>query len=153
MKAMKKDLAGVSPVIAVILMVAITVVLAGVVFLWAQSFTEGSGDTVTTLNVRIKLYEDTTVANQDDKLEIEVLGGTIDWDNYAVKVNGVEYAQTGPLDATPAVITISNAGDTALFVDDMGITKGTAYKVQIVDLDGNKVAYTSENVVALSYAS
>ncbi len=40
MKAMKKNDMGVSPVIAVILMVAITVVLAGVVFLWAQSFTD-----------------------------------------------------------------------------------------------------------------
>ena len=48
MKALKKN-DGVSPVIAVILMVAITVVLAGVVFLWAQSFTDDAEGDVETV--------------------------------------------------------------------------------------------------------
>ena len=39
-----KDDEGVSPVIAVILMVAITVVLAAVLYVWAASFLDGSGE-------------------------------------------------------------------------------------------------------------
>ena len=41
-KNMKNDDEAVSPVIATILMVAITVVLAGVLFVWANSLAEGN---------------------------------------------------------------------------------------------------------------
>ena len=42
-KLFRKDDKGVSPVIAVILMVAITVVLAGVLYVWVSQFSTGSG--------------------------------------------------------------------------------------------------------------
>ena len=42
--AIRKDEEGVSPVIAVILMVAITVVLAAVLYVWAASFLDGTGE-------------------------------------------------------------------------------------------------------------
>ena len=41
--AIRKDEEGVSPVIAGILMVAITVVLAAVLYVWAASFLDGTG--------------------------------------------------------------------------------------------------------------
>ena len=42
---MWKDMTGVSPIIAVILMVAITVVLAATIYVWVSGFGGGSGET------------------------------------------------------------------------------------------------------------
>src|SRR5512136_2126464 len=112
MKAMKKDLAGVSPVIAVILMVAITVVLAGVVFLWAQSFTNDTGDTVNTLNIKVSLDSNVFLcgANPDHAgVNIEVLGGTVNWDEYKVVITTASditlYNQAVATDVSAAPVT------------------------------------------------
>ena len=148
MKSLVKKDMGVSPVIAVILMVAITVVLAGVVFLWAQSFTEDTGDDVRNLNIKVSLYEDTDAAAADI-LEIEVLGGTIIWGDYEVNVESTDAGSP----TSGATGGQSTAGDTAVFTSPVVITSGQTYKVQIIDLEANKVAYTSENVIAKSYDS
>jgi len=154
MKAMKKNDLGVSPVIAVILMVAITVVLAGVVFLWAQSFTDDAEGDVRSLNIKVSLYSDT--ADAADKLEIEVLGGTIIWTDYKVVVFGEATITDTDGPDSGATDDKSNAGDTAVFNldgDGSTINAGEGYKVQIIDLEGNKVIYTNENVIATSYNS
>ncbi len=83
---------GVSPVIAVILMVAITVVLAGVVVLWVTrlSKTEEEGPEMLTLDV--KLYDDDI---NGDYMEIyNNGGGTINWANYKITIDGTPIAGT-----------------------------------------------------------
>ncbi len=154
MKALKKNDMGVSPVIAVILMVAITVVLAGVVFLWAQSFTEDADGGVETLNIKVAAYQDET-NSAADKLEIEVLGGTIVWGDYTVKVDGVEWLLFDDGDGV-AGNTKTTAGQTAVYYSDADgesgdFLKGESYKVQIINLEQNKVVFTNEDVIAKSY--
>ena len=50
---MWKDMTGVSPIIAVILMVAITVVLAATIYVWVSGFGGGSGS-----NIALTLKQD-----------------------------------------------------------------------------------------------
>ncbi len=54
MNRIRKDNKGVSPVIATILMVAITVVLAGVLVVYLQTLPSGGGDVETTLGLRVE---------------------------------------------------------------------------------------------------
>jgi flagellin-like protein len=128
MKALKKNNLGVSPVIAVILMVAITVVLAGVVFLWAQSFTEDTGDTVDTLSVDMEL--DAT----NDILTVTPLKGNIDWADYKIVCNGDEILMTGT----------TNAGISQDFALNNTITAGEEYNVKFVSLGDQSVVVDTE---------
>jgi flagellin-like protein len=52
--SISEDKFGVSPVIAVILMVAITVVLAGVLYVWVTSLSEPSSNKLETLSATVK---------------------------------------------------------------------------------------------------
>jgi flagellin-like protein len=54
MNRIRKDNKGVSPVIATILMVAITVVLAGVLVVYLQTLPSGAGDVQTTIGTRVE---------------------------------------------------------------------------------------------------
>ncbi len=60
MKRMKKNDEAVSPVIAIILMVAITVVLAGVLYMWVISMADTGGD------VSIMAFEASDGVNKDE---------------------------------------------------------------------------------------
>ena len=150
MKAMKKNDMGVSPVIAVILMVAITVVLAGVVFLWAQSFTDDTGGTVETLNIKATATSDGT----DNYLIIEVMGGSVDFTKYQVKLTEVgDPTNSVTFDSTdldvPATTTY-NAGDTASFTSTSGtdlltlITTGNSMNVKIINIGDNKIVWEND---------
>lgn len=128
MKAMKKNDLGVSPVIAVILMVAITVVLAGVVFLWAQSFTEDAGDSVKTLSVDMELDAG------DGTLTITPLKGNIDWSEYKIICNGDEITFTGT----------TNAGLSQTFALNNTVTAGNDYNVKIVIIEDQTVVLNTD---------
>lgn len=134
MKAMKKNDLGVSPVIAVILMVAITVVLAGVVFLWAQSFTDDAEGGVETINVKGSLDDS---ANE---LYLEVISGTLEWADYKIMVNGTTQLSTTD--------TSSSAGSTATFTD-MDYVVGTEYNVKIINIADNKVVW-EDDIIAVA---
>ena len=80
----------VSPVIATILMVAITVVLAGVLFVWASSLAEGNTDG------NLALYQfsaedangDTTDQNDDNLVRVTMSqGGDLNWASISVKIS------------------------------------------------------------------
>jgi len=129
MKAMKKNIMGVSPVIAVILMVAITVVLAGVVFLWAQSFTEDTGDTVKTLSVDMDLEYDTTADDGSGDLYVTSLKGDIDWGDYTVLVAGGEIAGQSVAVADPGIAT-----GFAITAAEGPLVIGDSFEIQIVSI-------------------
>ena len=127
MKALKKN-DGVSPVIAVILMVAITVVLAGVVFLWAQSFTDDADGGVDTINVKAN------ADGSDDALYFEVISGTMKWDDYKILTT------TAGLE--------SSAGEKATFAGAAGadsfFSKTIEYNVRIVNIADNAVVWEDD---------
>ncbi len=154
MKAMKKN-DGVSPVIAVILMVAITVVLAGVVFLWAQSFTDEAGGGGEILNVRGTIDANGFADDTPDSysgLEIEVISGTVSWSEYKVTIEGVQvYTETQAAALTAANAGSSSAGESQWFtiatyevVAGTPLVAGTEYNVKIVNIGDNVVVWEDD---------
>ncbi len=135
----KKDLIGVSPVIAVILMVAITVVLAGVVFIWASSFTNQAQGEPSYFHVRPSLTT-TGGIHPDQKLTVEILNGKIEWDQFSVKIDDIELNATANID---------NAGDMEIFdvphfdfpSGGLLLQVGNHYTLKIISLDQNKIVF------------
>ena len=156
MKAMKKNTLGVSPVIAVILMVAITVVLAGVVFLWAQSFTDEAGGGGEILNVKgsidVNGFADNTatpVEHVHSVLTIETISGTVDWSLYKVTVGGVQVYDVASLTTTPDTSNglTASAGDSTYFSVAAWttlLTAGTEYNVKIVNIGENALVWEDD---------
>jgi flagellin-like protein len=142
MRRIIKGKYGVSPVIAVILMVAITVVLAGVVFLWAQSFSEYTGDDVSFFHADITIRTDEgTPPNQE--LEVLMLKGKVEWTRYEV------YFEDIHLTGSTAV---TQAGNSETFnIPDSGsggidIQISSEYNVRIVSIDNMETVYNGNAV-------
>jgi flagellin-like protein len=133
MKALKKNDLGVSPVIAVILMVAITVVLAGVVFLWAQSFT-GNEDTVTAISVDAELEYDDTVAAESTDLYITPTKGEIDWSIHKIYFEGTEVVHGLTTTTTTGATQPIQISSVAGFA-----TVGEDYQFRIVNVENDQV--------------
>ena len=136
----RMDEEGVSPVIAIILMVAITVVLAGVLYVWVTSLAN-TEDTVETLNLtaEVEVNDLSTLAN----LTIEQRGGDkITWADYTVKLDGTKL--TGQTDALGVAKPTSETGDTTIWAAGAGYVEDEDYKVQIIDESDNIVW---ENIV------
>ena len=75
---MWKDMTGVSPIIAVILMVAITVVLAATIYVWVSGFGGGGGGTPA-----ISMNAD----NVNDKLIVTSCDPGINWTDISIKAS------------------------------------------------------------------
>jgi len=155
----RKDDKGVSPVIATILMVAITVVLAAVLYLMVSNFTDSDQGGVVTGSISTeKDPNDSGVGkirfgtfNPSQKpvdLTINIENGTgisrytYDTASEAWTVVGADNANTGA--SLPFVylsdVTRINSGDTATFK----IGSGFSYTVRIV-IGGNEVATSTLN--------
>jgi len=96
----------VSPVIATILMVAITVVLAGVLYVWASSLAEGNTDGDLTLYVFTAEDAGGTVSDNGTDALVRVAmtqGSGINWASLDVKITVGE--------GTPMTCDRSEAGD------------------------------------------
>lgn len=106
-----------------------TIVLAGVTFLWAQSYDDTSVTTYETMNVR------GTIDASEDLLYLEVISGSYTWGDYRVTVDG-----------TPVTLTSSqttSAGGTATFTGGDYI-EGTIYNVKIVEIAADRVIWESD---------
>jgi len=91
MKAMvQKDQKGVSPVIAVILMVAITVVLSGVLYVWVSSLTEGTKEKA--IPILPLDVHDAKLCDPDEAAFYLIHSGgeQIDLDDYVIQVERVD---------------------------------------------------------------
>ena len=80
----------VSPVIATILMVAITVVLAGVLYVWASSLAEGNTDGDLTLYVfdAEDAGGDVTTQTDDNLVRVTMTqGSAVNWASVSVKIS------------------------------------------------------------------
>ena len=118
----------VSPVIATILMVAITVVLAGVLYVWAASLAEGNTDG----NLALYAFggEDATGSvtdgTDDDLVRITMSqGGDLNWASVSVKIsvdNGAPVTcSNGDASGNCDLIEFGNTGDQFWSVGD-GVT-------------------------------
>jgi len=133
---------GVSPVIAVIFMVAITVVLAGVVFLWAQSFTDEVKDEPIYYNVRVTITTDEG-SPPDQQLRVDLIEGSIKWNYFTVKVSEVILAPSTNED---------HAGDQEIFsipdssVSGLDVSVGSYYTVKIISIDYNTIVFNDDAI-------
>jgi flagellin-like protein len=134
-----KDRKGVSPVIGVILMVAITVVLAGVVFVWASSFTNQAEGEPSYFHVDPQITT-TGGIHPDQRLTVEVMEGKIEWNLFSVKIDNVELNTSSEID---------NAGNIEVFdipnfdfpSGGILLTVGSQYTLKIISIDHNKIVF------------
>ena len=123
-------------------MVAITVVLAGVLYLWVSSLADTEGD-VEMIDVKAELV-DADDGAPADVLTFEVSSGRLIWADYYIKIDGATTVIT-PVDALGAGVTESNAGDAALWEFTLDtLTSGTTYNVKIVNIENNAVVYDND---------
>lgn len=148
-RTMRED--AVSPVIAVILMVAITVVLAAVVYVWVSGF----GTTGTEMARSMSVVTDGTSANSNATFTVSSASPTLKWDEIALNLDGrsLGYANltagaptdyrwcvwngNGYCEASPSGYV--NAG-ARLYVQKTGSLSGT--KLTIVDTLANSAMVT-----------
>ena len=100
----------VSPVIATILMVAITVVLAGVLYVWASSLAEGN------TNGNLTLY----AFGAEDDASVQTSTGTDD------RLIRVTMTQGDDINWAAVKVAISVGGAAPITCDNPGVTGGTA---------------------------
>ena len=133
---------GVSPVIAIILMVAITVVLAGVLYVWVIGMADTDSSDMNLATFDAELHSSTR------NLTVRMNSGDpIFWDEHALKLDGIELDTRNVSDDGQF-----NAGDTiTVYIDfSYGITLivGNKYRVEIVNyLEGN-IVYDDETTCA-----
>jgi len=143
---MWKDMTGVSPIIAVILMVAITVVLAATIYVWVSGF-GGSGGTSAAISMRQTNFVEGTSENNVTYQVLNAKGG-LGWEDIKITVGGTEVwdgSDTTP-DKSSGGVTISSggetdaeegkiaAGDTITIYDD-AVTHGAT--VTIIDISSD----------------
>ena len=110
--AIRKDAEGVSPVIATILMVAITVVLAAVLYVMVLGF----GTTSTTTPTAIYQKSSTSVTNGVQVNVVSITNTEVPWSDVTVQLSdGTNFAEWNPVtDALDdaAAITVNYTTDT-----------------------------------------
>jgi archaeal type IV pilus assembly protein PilA len=136
---------GVSPVIAVILMVAITVVLAAVVYVWVSGFgTTGSLQAFPRI-VMTDAPTDLTAVSGEDVLLLSHRGGdTIDWTRYAVTMVDADDVDLG-LESPTGVFSV---GDRTMIIEgDDDVESGTAITLRIIDTEASTIVFENTIVV------
>jgi flagellin-like protein len=149
----------VSPVIAIILMVAITVVLASVLYVWVMSFTHQPDDPAKFPTVDVTLRD--VPGGDGDSLAIKhKAGDPVDWTKYKIIITN----QSDPTDS--AVMNSLTGeminGETSIFGSVTNTTSGMvavtgfgninyqktkSYQVEIYDISGNQLVWQKKNVI------
>ena len=131
-----KEKAGVSPIIAIILMVAITVVLAATIYVWVSGFGGGGAQ-----QQSVALQQTDHGVNYT-KYIITGAEGFL-WSDAIVKVGGsvVNFSATigGANSTGPAL-----AGDNIYFYEDGVSDWAVGDDVLIIDADSNKIIYDTQ---------
>lgn len=117
-------------------MVIGTIVMAGVVFLWAQSFTDEADGGIETVNVK------GSIDAQSDEVTIEAISGTYFWDDYRVSVDGVTFSTTA---------TSTSAGGEAVFTTTgWDAETGSEYNIKIINIGNNAVVWENDVIAKAS---
>jgi len=128
--AIRKDASAVSPVIATILMVAITVVLAAVLYVMVLGFGTGGGSTPSLQITR-------TTATGGWTFSCTSPTATVNWDDVTIILQyvgggtSVQWANITTAGLTGSGVTVENMGDATKTLD------GSAKYLNVTDLGGN----------------
>ncbi|UCH90113.1 MAG: type IV pilin N-terminal domain-containing protein [Thermoplasmata archaeon] len=149
----RRDEEAVSPVIAIILMVAITVVLASVLYVWVMNLADTEGEAGGFPSIEVKIYDLGTSAQ--DKVTIKhIQGDPLTWGDYKIIIknntndDSISLNNLNPI--TPNQVT---SGDTTTINSTVlsGLTlnfqKSKAYTLEIYDLQENKRVFQDENII------
>ena len=133
---------GVSPVIGVILMVAVTMVLAGVVFLWASSFSNESTGSPEYFNVKASLTT-TEGSHPVQRLTVEVFENEIRWSDFTVRIDDIILNASTDSDRAGGSesFDVPNGDFPSGGID---LTVGSIYTVKIISIDNNRIAYNDD---------
>lgn len=160
MKEMKLNEKAVSPVIATILMVAITVVLSGVLYVWASQLAEGNtnGD-FSMYDFEVRDSGTSLTSASGEALAYVSLGAGEDlsWSTVVLQlsINGNSYTEcTNPDKSVGAGCAVSDNGDGSWsFGEEVTINEGTdslcdgggicSIQVKVLDRATNKLIYES----------
>ncbi|MGA1866524.1 MAG: hypothetical protein ACMUFK_03550 [Thermoplasmatota archaeon] len=119
---------------AVVALAVVGVVIMGITFLWANSFTSDSGNEVTYLNLHA------TIDGTTDTLELEVISGNVNWNEQRVVVDGHELT---------TLSSDSGPGDTAMFTGMMWDPEaGKSYRVSVYEY-GSDIPRWEEDIPAI----
>jgi flagellin-like protein len=134
-----KDRDGVTPVIAIILMVAITVVLTGVLYVWVSNLAD------TDPGEQTYILFDADVSASTKVLTITMrVGQPIEWGDYQLRMNRTNLEM--PANETMVV------GDTLEIPikDEYGIVlvKGEEYRVQLIYIEDQEILW-EDTIVCL----
>lgn len=123
-KKLWEDKTGVSPIIAVILMVAITVVLAATIYVWVSGF-GGGGDETPNMACRYDAV--------DDRLEVISADNDILWDDITIQVSDTALTATETKSGGGTTDGLYvEAGDYVACSDTNGATTQDVYTVKLV---------------------
>lgn len=142
-KLKRSNDSAVSPVIAVILMVAITVVLAATVYVWVSGFS-GGGSAAKTISLASNGPEDSAF---ERSYTIASATSGMKWQDVSFTVDGTPLYFT--TNATAADGEIRAAGEAADAVINAGdqitidlLTSGSGRTLRVLDSQANSVIYT-----------
>lgn len=142
-----KDKAGVSPIIAIILMVAITIVLAATIYLWVSGLGGGgAAKTFPTIKMTDADEDLSDSTHDDDLVVLEHRGGdTINWGDYTIKVyeNGTLYRTINPSGSFSVLDTYTITED-----GTNDVTAGSEIKVIIIEKSRNVPVFEYSVVVS-----
>ena len=148
-----KDKAGVSPIIAIILMVAITVVLAATIYVWVSGMGGGGGGTNVALSLKQTGHSSTylnytvlAVNGNPGYNDIKIyINGTLVWDGSSAQNLGTGGSITVTGKTLPNVAI--EPGDEIIIHSDSangGITWKPGDSVRIVHIDSGSTIFSAE---------
>ena len=148
----RKDEEAVSPVIAIILMVAITVVLASVLYVWVMNLAQTDEEVGTFPTIEVTLKQGAT---DTDSLGLKhIQGDPLDWSKFKVIItNNTDTTDTAVM-TDLSVLTQITAGESSSITEsgvtgfsDIDYQKGKAYQLEIYNLKENKRVYNRDNII------
>jgi len=171
MRSFKVNKKGVSPVLGVLLMIGITVVLSGSVYLMSNSYIGDAGGEPEIVNVMVNIDangvseygpEDQTVVHRYSGVSVEIISGTFDWSEYkflvnsrrvfTVPTNAVSHGQIpdASMEPQPWNSGKSSAGEYQWFTENgyrddfQPMRAGSTYNVKIVNIETNQLVWEND---------
>jgi len=132
LKSLKNDKQAVSPVIGVILMVAITVILAAVIA--AFVFGYGAPEQTPILQIQVFPASGSDAAEVDKRVILNHVGGeTVDWDNLRIDTSNDEGVTWAPVSAPdPDLATKTYSPGTSVTVTTSATAAGDSVAIRII---------------------
>jgi len=176
MIAKRMDRSGVSPVIGVLLMLTLTVMLSGSVWLAVNTYASDAEGGPEIVNVRVSIETSGIREVSDDGtptgrtysgLRIEVISGTYEWQRYKVLVDGKKMFTVGSeliregsvpdgnSEPAPLNYGVSQAGEVQWFTEDglrsdlSPLMRLNEYDVRIVNLGTDSMVWQREVLATL----